>query len=167
MFDTDARKFYHGYHPHSLDEFDDLIEALLEIRHGFLTESDYEDELYSLAKAALDAREEAKKQERERANNAPKRAAIGFVYLMRNARNSLVKIGFSKQPKFREKTFQSEEPEVTIICAHKGTIGNEKELHSEYSEHRVRGEWFRLSDSQIECISAKIMAFKEMVDNQY
>lgn len=84
---------------------------------------------------------------------------IGFVYLMRNNRHKFVKIGFSKQPKFREKTLQSEEPEIEIIRSHRGTIRDEKQLHLDYAKHRVRGEWFDLSDIQINTISALLKCF--------
>jgi hypothetical protein len=73
----------------------------------------------------------------------------GFVYLMRNSRNGLVKIGFSTNPKYREATLQSEEPEVTMIFSALGTRRDERSLHHDYLEFRVRGEWFNLTDGQI------------------
>jgi len=77
----------------------------------------------------------------------------GFVYLCRNNRNGLTKIGFSKVPDFRESTLQSEEPDVAMLCQMRGTMADEKNLHKLYAKHRVRGEWFRLSQEDINLIA--------------
>lgn len=76
-----------------------------------------------------------------------KKPKHGYVYLMSNKRNGYTKIGFSKNPSFREKTLQSEEPEIEIIFKGKGTIGDEAILHEEYCSKRIRGEWFDLDDN--------------------
>jgi Meiotically up-regulated gene 113 len=73
-----------------------------------------------------------------------------FVYLMLNLRNGFVKIGKSKKPKHREKTLQSEEPEIVLLCAYWTDPDMEQELHSYFSDKRVRGEWFHLSPEEIE-----------------
>lgn len=85
-----------------------------------------------------------------RSSRAPDR--IGFIYLARNERNQLIKIGFSKNPKTRESTLQSEEPEVRIIRTRSGTLKEEREIHFRFSTQRVRGEWFRLSEDDIDSI---------------
>ena len=68
-----------------------------------------------------------------------------YVYLMLNSKSNLVKIGQSRNPSFREKTLQSEEPEIEMIAFWKASKNVEKELHNIYSNKRERGEWFRLS----------------------
>lgn len=73
----------------------------------------------------------------------------GFVYLMRNTRNGYVKIGWSIDPKFREKTLQSEEPEINLLWKWQGTRATEAALHARFAAKRVRGEWFGLSESDI------------------
>lgn len=40
---------------------------------------------------------------------------LGYVYLMKNSRNGLTKIGHSSNPVFREKTLQAEEPEINLL----------------------------------------------------
>jgi hypothetical protein len=77
-------------------------------------------------------------------------ARIGFVYLMRNSRNNLWKIGFSNKPKVREKTLQAEEPEVELHAYFPASMLNEKHLHSMLKKKRVRGEWFKLNESDIQ-----------------
>lgn len=68
-----------------------------------------------------------------------------YVYLMLNALTSLIKIGFSKDPSFREKTLHSEEPSIFLIAFWETNKIKEKELHQKYKHIRVRGEWFRLN----------------------
>jgi len=68
-----------------------------------------------------------------------------YVYLMLNNDTSLIKIGTSKKPKYRERTLHSQEPAIHIIA--KWCCGKEveKKLHNKFDHKRVRGEWFRLS----------------------
>ncbi len=80
-----------------------------------------------------------------------------YIYLMRNMRNGYTKIGKSKNPKFRGKTLQSEEPEIELICAYKTWAGYEKELHEVYANKRVRGEWFNFSESEILAVQTNIV----------
>jgi hypothetical protein len=84
------------------------------------------------------------------ADPPPKRP--GYVYLMRNERNGCTKIGFSIDPAYRERTLQSQEPEVRLLFCWPGTRGDEKALHERFADRRVRGEWFHLSDAEIEAI---------------
>lgn len=93
--------------------------------------------------------------ELENVTNA-KKDRVGFVYVMQNRRNGLFKIGFSKRPSFREKTLQSEEPEVEMIFAYKGSIEIEKKIHDKYSKKRIRGEWFNLSKEDLASIELMI-----------
>jgi hypothetical protein len=91
----------------------------------------------------LEARAESKRSQ------SRAQATRGFVYLMRNNRNGFVKIGFSKAPHYREKTLQSEEPEVELIFCIPGSLADEQDLHEVYTICRVRGEWFDLTTEQI------------------
>ncbi|MES2380034.1 MAG: GIY-YIG nuclease family protein [Bacteroidota bacterium] len=68
-----------------------------------------------------------------------------YVYLMVNDETALIKIGTSKNPRFREKTLHSSEPRVFLIALWRCKKGFEKELHQKFATKRIRGEWFRLS----------------------
>ena len=67
-----------------------------------------------------------------------------FVYLMKNQRNKYYKIGRSRNPVFREKTLQAEEPEVDLILYVPALEQLEEELHTKFNHRRLRGEWFAL-----------------------
>jgi len=68
-----------------------------------------------------------------------------FVYLMVNTDTSLIKIGFSSYPRYRERTLHSKEPTIYLIACWEGDKKREKELHQKYKDKRIRGEWFRLN----------------------
>jgi hypothetical protein len=72
-----------------------------------------------------------------------------YVYLMINTDSSLIKIGYSIKPGYREKTLHSQEPTVHLIALWEASKQREKELHLKYKEKRVRGEWFRLNMSDL------------------
>ncbi|WP_158825686.1 GIY-YIG nuclease family protein [Mucilaginibacter lacusdianchii] len=67
-----------------------------------------------------------------------------FVYLMINTDSSLFKIGFSRDPTYRERTLHSKEPCVYLVAKWPCHKAVEKELHQLYKGKRVRGEWFSL-----------------------
>jgi hypothetical protein len=75
------------------------------------------------------------------------------TYLMLDSNTGFIKIGKSKKPQHREKTLQSEKPTIKILFIIDKDI--EKELHDEYSCNRVRGEWFNLTNRDIEDIKLK------------
>ena len=73
---------------------------------------------------------------------------------MHDKRNGYHKIGISKEPKYREKTLQSEQPAIEMICnkrypSRKIAEAIEFALHKAYAEQRVRGEWFDLSPEDV------------------
>jgi len=72
------------------------------------------------------------------------------TYLIKNRRNGFYKIGKSNNPLKREKTLQSEEPDIVMTKTWDEDI--ESLLHNDYKEHRVRGEWFELSKAQVKYI---------------
>ena len=71
------------------------------------------------------------------------------IYLILNKRNGFVKIGASRDPVFREATLQSEEPELQLLKSWPGLYQDEEDLHNIYSQYRVRGEWFALTNVHI------------------
>jgi hypothetical protein len=76
-----------------------------------------------------------------------------LIYLILNKRNGLYKIGLSINPVIREKTLQSEEPEIEVINTYKGGFKIEREIHSTFKDKRVRGEWFKLNSDDLELLN--------------
>ena len=77
----------------------------------------------------------------------------GNVYLMLNNHTGRVKIGMTKnKPEYRESTLQSEDPDVELAYYKKvqSMRKTERELHEAFKEKRYRGEWFDLTQDDIE-----------------
>ncbi|PIF05305.1 MAG: hypothetical protein CSA36_07585 [Draconibacterium sp.] len=68
-----------------------------------------------------------------------------YLYLMINENTNLFKIGYSKNPYFREKTLQSEEPKIFTIKFWECEKKVETEIHKLFKNKRIRGEWFKLN----------------------
>jgi hypothetical protein len=72
-----------------------------------------------------------------------------YVYLMLNRDTSLIKIGTSNNPKYREKTLHSQEPNIFLIAYWSCNKNIEKKLHDKFVDKRIRGEWFRLTINEL------------------
>lgn len=80
-----------------------------------------------------------------------------YVYLMWDTTNGFHKIGISNNPRYRERTLQSEKPTIELLKAKQYPTrliaeSIEAALHRAYSDKRLRGEWFNLSPEDIEHI---------------
>lgn len=78
-----------------------------------------------------------------------KNKADRFTYLMIDTRTGKHKIGRSKRPDARERTLQSEVPQIKLIAFCHESVVTEFELHRVFSAKRVRGEWFDLSKKDV------------------
>lgn len=77
------------------------------------------------------------------------------VYLMKDTTNMYYKIGISNKPKYREKTLQSEKPTIELMYykqfpSRKIAESIEKALHNTFRSKRIRGEWFKLDENDID-----------------
>ena len=74
-----------------------------------------------------------------------KKQSKNNVYVMIDKKTGLHKIGISIKPRVREKTLQSEKPDIELLFYYEAEKVKEKELHSIFKDKRVRGEWFDLT----------------------
>lgn len=91
---------------------------------------------------------------------------LKYLYLMKCNRNGLYKIGVSVSPKFREKTLCSEDPSIQLVGSWEGLSNNEREWHSYFAKHRVRGEWFNLTKTQVELFCRQSVKKQSAPNNQ-
>lgn len=70
---------------------------------------------------------------------------VGFTYVMKDEALGFVKIGFSKDPLFRESTLQAEKPTITLVFSIDSHIHFEKFVQDNFILKRVRGEWFQIT----------------------
>jgi hypothetical protein len=97
------------------------------------------------------------KARRKIEKKAPRPRKPTFIYLVLDERTGCIKIGQSKNPSARERTLQSENLQNTMIFSSPGDAELELELHKEYEKFRVRGEWFKLTEDQVENIKKRIL----------
>jgi hypothetical protein len=69
------------------------------------------------------------------------------TYIMLDSHTGYYKIGYSSNPGVRESTLLSQKPTISLLYIHPKNI--EKKLHKNYSDFRVRGEWFNLNQDQL------------------
>lgn len=81
----------------------------------------------------------------------------GFVYLIQNEKNHLIKIGVSKNPYRRMKQLQTGNDSILRlvgIIKVEDAFRVESILHTRYANSRVSGEWFSISDNEIGILSS-------------
>lgn len=81
-----------------------------------------------------------------------------FTYIMKDSHSGYYKIGKSKNPKVRESTLFSEKPCIDLLFYFKSDSSCEKWLHLIFHDKRVRGEWFDLTESDIQFIKQKYLS---------
>jgi hypothetical protein len=84
-----------------------------------------------------------------------------YVYLMKDLSNGFYKIGISNNPEYRERTLQSEKPTIEMIASKKFPIRKiaesfERSLHITFADKRIRGEWFELTQVDVEHLKASL-----------
>ena len=75
-----------------------------------------------------------------------------WIYLMKCNRTGRTKIGRSLNPAYRERTLQSENPDVLLTHKWESHIDKEGWLHTAFANKRYRGEWFDLDAADIATI---------------
>lgn len=90
-----------------------------------------------------------------------KRSNDNFIYLMHNRQNNYYKIGRSTNVKIRERTLQAQEPDIVLIEKWQASKDAEKLLHEMYKHKKLRGEWFNLTQVEIEEIKEYMNRYVE------
>ncbi len=81
-----------------------------------------------------------------------KRKKDVFVYLMQDEHTGLYKIGKSSNLNYRERTLAAQIPKIKMIHSFLEGENNEKQLHKKYQNKRIRGEWFNLTQEDVQDI---------------
>lgn len=101
-----------------------------------------------------------KKAKNKRLGSNTKVKKKNSLYLMKNNRDGRYKIGVSGNPKHREKTLQSQEPDIVLVGSWDKLAGHERAWHDYFSEWRQRGEWFDLEQAQVRFMVDKCLTKK-------
>jgi Meiotically Up-regulated Gene 113 (MUG113) protein len=87
------------------------------------------------------------------ARQAQPRTTAGYVYVLRQVNGTHYKIGHTSNPDKRKHTFDVKLPfavEFDVLIATDDRYQLERDLHTRYADKRVNGEWFNLSDDDLE-----------------
>ena len=95
------------------------------------------------------AKETEEQSAAEEAEKLKKSNYSTFVYIMQDLRNGAFKIGHSNTPGKRERTLQSEVPEIVMRFSIPADEAHEKHLHDYFDSKNMRGEWFALEPSDL------------------
>lgn len=97
-----------------------------------------------------DYSERAERHQGKQQSRIAAKKAEAKTDLMHDSNTGYTKIGKSDNPRRRERTLQSEKPTITLFRVCDRNV--EDELHAKYASKRVRGEWFDLTEADIEAI---------------
>jgi Meiotically up-regulated gene 113 len=76
-----------------------------------------------------------------------------MIYFIQAGENGPIKIGLAIQPETRKKKLQTAHyEELRIIGILDGNEETEKQLHMQFAEYRIRGEWFHPSHEILQFI---------------
>ena len=78
-----------------------------------------------------------------------------YIYLMHHGVSNVWKIGRSNKPKARETTLQHQDPMITLNWQVEAVSTFETWLHHRFKSKRIRGEWFKLSKSDVSWIKGE------------
>jgi hypothetical protein len=98
---------------------------------------------------AINARDAEEESVAEEAEKLRKSNYSTFIYIMQDMRNGAFKIGRSITPGKRERTLQSEVPEIVMRFSIPADEAHEKHLHDYFESKNSRGEWFALEPSDL------------------
>lgn len=70
-----------------------------------------------------------------------------MVYFVQDMRRHRIKIGYTQSMAKRLQTLRSEFGFVRVLATTKGMREREQQLHRQFHEDRIDGEWFRMSDA--------------------
>lgn len=88
-------------------------------------------------------------------NENIKKTKDGYVYIIKKNDENIVKIGMSKNYSERTKQISTKLPfevETVKVFKTKDMYSLERKLHDIYKEKRLNGEWFELSNEDLEYI---------------
>ncbi len=89
----------------------------------------------------------------------PRPVNTHVVYVLYNGNDQLCKIGRSKHVTYRERTLQGQQPEIELIAFWEADSSLEKSLHYHFRTKRIRGEWFKLSYSDLLDLKKQVEKF--------
>lgn len=158
----DAQLFYEffstgGYFPINSDVIALLLQGKIDFKTFEKETTKYlqEQDKTSYKKMQEHIKNKPFKQQAKKTNNSRYMRIPGYIYVIRQ--DDFFKIGKALDMQNRMKMYITENPnELEVIIEHK--VNNygyvEKHLHNMFKSKRIRGEWFKLTNTDIVTIKA-------------
>lgn len=121
--------------------------------HGTVYPDDYPRNVVTFARVYTQIVDEIRREnEFAIRSQHPLPSPAGYVYLLKNT-DGVYKIGTSRHPRNRLKTFKTELPfdvQFEHVMPSPDAKSAESIMHVRFQKARIRGEWFQLSPEQVE-----------------
>jgi len=86
-------------------------------------------------------------------NGCESERGASVVYVVKSNLNGLVKIGTTTNFKKRRSNIEnSSGSDIEVLAMFYGSLDLEKQLHRQFADKRKRGEWFQISDDDLNAI---------------
>jgi hypothetical protein len=88
-----------------------------------------------------------------------KKKISGYIYLLFDETIEVYKIGLTKDLKNRVRGIQAQScSRISLVKSvfTDDTFGNESRIHSMFENKRVQGEWFKLTDSEVDLVKEQM-----------
>lgn len=85
-----------------------------------------------------------------------------YVYLMHDVNGNSYKFGQTYDLIYREKTLRAKEPKIELVKFCQTNVITESDLKEKYKSKRGRGEWFDLSDDEVNEVKDLMNCFCEI-----
>ena len=95
-----------------------------------------------LAEKEADLRKEEQRLERWELSLSQEFAKRSVIYYLRRSSDGLIKIGTTGNLSSRLSSLRGEHGEIRLLLTHNGSYARETELHSQFQDLWVEGEWF-------------------------
>lgn len=91
--------------------------------------------------------------EAEQRSNHPEEETAGVVYFLRRE-DGLTKIGYTRHRDSRYSRLREEHGPLEILAELPGDQPHalEAEMHEDFAQYRIEGEWFKLPDEEVELV---------------
>ena len=94
----------------------------------------------------------------------PVKRNLGFIYVIKCNRTNLYKIGRTINISARFKQLKTANPDISLIAHYEvRDTSIEDDLHFKFHHKRIDGEWFELSETELNLINEHVKKFNDEV----
>jgi len=129
------------------------MEEIRDFANYYLIANTSDKEIERQSELVLESRRKKLDQENLHSKANPKKGHMpdsGYVYLVKDTIRDVCKIGFTGNVNSRMRQIKTYNAGVVLLKSFNGRPADEIALHEMFNNSNVSGEWFKLSESDIE-----------------